>query len=132
MMTRPFSGFPACLILLALPACGEQPPPLQMPSARPVPPPVAVPVPARPMAGQDRVIGKDARTLIQMFGPAAQDVREEGARKLQFANADCILDVYLYPPAPGREPLSTFVSARVPDGRDANEASCIVALSQRR
>ena len=115
--------------LLAVSACGEQVPPPKSPAwIAPVP----LPVPMRQGSGLDRVIGKDARALIQMFGPAAQDVREEGARKLQFASADCILDAYLYPSAKGKEPVVTYLSARVADGRDADEASCVAALSQRR
>ena len=117
--------------IFALPACAERAAPPQAPSAT-ASVPVSRPVPVRQAPGVDKVIGKDARALIQMFGPVAQDVREEGARKLQFANADCILDAYLYPPSKGKEPVVTYLSARVADGRDANEASCIIALSQRR
>jgi hypothetical protein len=76
-------------------------------------------------------MGKDARALVSLFGPAVQDVREETARKLQFAGASCILDAYLYPPSRGKEPVVTFLSARVPDGRDADKASCVTALARR-
>jgi hypothetical protein len=76
----------------------------------------------------DRVMGKDARTLLQMFGQPAQDVREAAARKLQFATNDCILDTYLYPPTEGKDPVVTFVAARVADGREAERNSCISAL----
>jgi len=80
----------------------------------------------------ERIMGKDARSLVQLLGQPVQDVREDAARKLQFANADCILDAYLYPPNDGRTPVVTFVTARVPDGRDAERNSCIAALRQRR
>jgi len=76
----------------------------------------------------DRVMGKDARALVQMFGPPVQDVVEGAARKLQFASSDCILDTYLYAPAEGKEPVVSFVAARVADGRDAERNSCISAL----
>jgi len=76
----------------------------------------------------DRVMGKDARALVQMFGPPVQDVREGAARKLQFASNDCILDTYLYAPAEGKEPVVSFLAARVADGRDAERNSCISAL----
>jgi hypothetical protein len=82
--------------------------------------------------GVDRVIGKDARTLVSLFGAAIQDVREQGARKLQFGGTGCILDAYLYPPAKGREPLVTYVDARLPDGRDTDRAACIMTLSRGR
>lgn len=76
----------------------------------------------------DRVMGKDARALVQMFGSPVQDVREGAARKLQFASNDCVLDTYLYAPAEGKEPLVSFVAARVADGRDAERNSCISTL----
>lgn len=76
----------------------------------------------------DRVIGRDARTIIQLLGNPAQDVREGSARRLQFASQACILDVYLYPPAEGRTPIAVYTAARVPDGRDAERNSCISAL----
>ncbi len=104
-------------------------------------PPKFIPAPNRngivrpPVTGGggalDGVMGADARALVQMFGAAQQDVREEGARKLQFANQFCILDAYLYPPARGKTPVVTFVSARTPDGRDAERNSCIAALKSR-
>jgi hypothetical protein len=99
------------------------------PETRPatfIPPPMA-----KVLTGLDRVMGKDARTLTALFGPAAQDVREETARKLQFSGASCILDAYLYPPSKGKEPVVTFLSARVPDGRDADKVSCVAALARK-
>jgi len=86
----------------------------------------------RSMSELDRVMGKNARTLVQLFGPPVQDVREAVARKLQFATNDCILDTYLYAPTEGKEPVVTFVAARVADGRDAERNSCISALRLKR
>jgi len=101
-------------------------------SAAPVltPPPVARPI-AVPVTGLERVIGKDARNLVGLFGDADQDVRELGSRRLQFSGPICILDAYLYPPAKGKEPLVTYVDARQPDGRDIDRASCVAALTRR-
>lgn len=90
------------------------------------------PPPVRPEAGLDRVLGRDARALIALFGTPNQDVREGTARKLQYASGVCVLDAYLYPPAPGREALVTHVDARLPTGEDIDRASCIAALSRRR
>jgi hypothetical protein len=115
----------ALAVAMVLGACGEPAAPTKRPQAIPAPP-VKVPT------GLDRVMGKDARSLVQLFGPAAQDVREASARKLQFSGASCILDAYLYPSAKGKEPVVTYLAARVPDGRDADKASCITALSQKR
>jgi len=94
------------------------------------PPPIARPS-AVPATGLERVIGKDARNLVGLFGDADQDVREPGSRRLQFSGPICILDAYLYPPAKGKEPLVTYVDARQPDGRDIDRASCVAALTRR-
>jgi hypothetical protein len=91
-----------------------------------------VTTPMRAGSELERIMGKDARTLVQLLGQPVQDVREDAARKLQFANADCVLDAYLYPPGDGRTPVVTYVAARVPDGRDAERNSCIAAIRQRR
>lgn len=108
------------LVLLA--ACGPSGP---VPVVSALPPP-------RGEAGLDRVLGRDARSLIALFGTPDQDVREDAARKLQYASGVCVLDAYLYPPAPGREPVVTHVDARLPTGEDIDRASCIAALSRRR
>lgn len=79
-----------------------------------------------------RLMGKDARLLIQMLGQPSQDIREGAGRRLQFASDACILDVYLYPAGPGATPVSTYMAARVLDGREAERNSCIIALRQRR
>ena len=93
---------------------------------------VNAPPPIRNEAGLDRVIGQDARALISLFGAPNQDVREEPARKLQYASGVCVLDAYLYPPGPGREALVTHVDARLPSGEDIDRASCIAALVRRK
>jgi hypothetical protein len=108
-------------LLFALAACGAATPP---PRAA-----VGPPVPQR--AGLDRVIGQDARALQMLFGVPDLDVRENMARKLQFAGPVCVLDTYLYPPATGREPVVRHIDARTPAGDDFDGASCIAALSRR-
>jgi hypothetical protein len=108
---------------VALAACGDiKPPPL---SATAIAPPVS------PL-GLDRVIGRDARSLVTLFGPADQDVWEASARKLQFGSAICILDAFLYPPAKGKEPVVTYVEARQNDGSTIDKASCVAALTRRK
>lgn len=120
-MKLPLRLSPVALLSL-LAACG--------PEAAPVvstPPP-----PVRVEAGLDRVIGRDARALIVLFGTPDKDVREGDARKLQYLSSVCVLDAYLYPPAPGREPVVRHVDARLPTGEDMDRASCIAALSRRK
>lgn len=94
------------------------------------PPQPAAPLapPAKSPLGADRLMGKNARFLVQEFGRPVLDVREDGARKLQFAGGKCTLDAYLYAPQPGKEPVVTYVAARTPDGRGAERNSCIAAL----
>jgi hypothetical protein len=84
------------------------------------------------LAGLDRVIGHDARSLVALFGTADQDMREENGRRLQFGSGTCILDAYLYPPSKGKEPLVTHVDARQPDGKDIDRNACINALTKRK
>ncbi len=112
------------------------------PQSAPVKPAVAAPAPVRapirrapPKAqalvapGLEGVVGATREDLLSQFGPARLDVWEGDARKLQFAAAACVLDVYLYPPAPGREPEATYVNARrSSDGLDVDRAACITAL----
>jgi len=100
--------------------------PVRAPITRP-PPQAQV----QQLPGLERVIGATATELTRQFGPARLDVIEGDARKLQFTGTPCILDVYLYPGAPGREPQATYVDARRTDGRDVDRAACVKALQRR-
>ena len=71
-------------------------------------------------------------TLTRQFGTPRLDVWEGDARKLQFSGTACILDIYLYPSARGREPQATYVDARrASDGMDVDRADCVSALRRR-
>ena len=83
--------------------------------------------PVASASGLERVLGRDARALVALFGEPELDVREAQARKLQFVGPICVLDAYLYPKG-GHEPVVTYVDARQPDGRDIDRASCVAAL----
>jgi hypothetical protein len=106
---------------LFLAGCGENVPIVSAP-----PPPI------RNDAGLDRVMGHDARALAILLGDPDLDLREPPARKLQYASSICVLDAYLYPSAPGRDPVVTHIDARSPAGDDIDRASCIAALSRRK
>lgn len=81
------------------------------------------------LPGLEGVIGSTAAQLSRQFGQARLDVLEGDARKLQYAGNACVLDVYLYPGAQGREPQATYVDARrASDGQDVDRAACIAAL----
>ncbi len=136
----------APLLCLALAACGAQGvvPPVR--SAGTVAPTVAVRQPVRkplrglppairPQAlpGLESVIGLTATDLVRRFGTARLDVWEGDARKLQFVGPACVLDVFLYPAAPGQDPQSTYLDARrASDGKDVDRAACVTALGAAR
>jgi len=122
-MTRSSAGWGGLAALALLSACA------------PEGPKTAGPPPQAPLStmGLERVVGKDARALMALFGAPDQDLREPGgARRLQFAGVACVLDAYLYPPSPGAEAIVTHVDARLPSGEDFDRASCVAALSRRR
>ena len=74
-------------------------------------------------------MGATSADLTRQFGAPRLDVWEGDARKLQFTGAACVLDIYLYPGAPGREPQASHVDARrASDGRDVDKAACVSAL----
>jgi hypothetical protein len=139
----------AAVAALLLSACSGGPPPrgTRPPPAKPAKPPkrpaVTVTSPVRrpappvtpPLAriqnlpGVEGVIGAGVTQLTREFGQPRLDVWEGDARKLQFSGTPCVLDVYLYPPAAGREPQATYVEARRPsDGKDVDRAACIAGL----
>lgn len=145
-------AWPLALVAL-LAACGGEgpvrgpgslPPPRPGPAGKPGRPPARPPVrtPARPpqrhappppqiqqLPGVAGVIGATDGDLIRQFGQPRLDVWEGDARKLQYAGAACVLDIYLYPAAAGREPQATFVDARrASDGQEVDRAACIAAL----
>jgi len=98
---------------------------------QPVRPPITRPPPVaqiQQLPGLEGVIGRNSAELTRQFGAPRLDVWEGDARKLQFAGTACVLDIYLYPSAPGREPQATYVDARRTYGRDVDRAACITAL----
>lgn len=113
------------LLAFALGACvgGGRP---AAPSA-PAPRSVTAAVP-RVMApgGLEGVIGMPAAALTRRFGQPRIDLVEGDARKLQFAGATCILDIYLYPVSAGAGPTATNVAARLRlGGAVVDPAACI-------
>jgi hypothetical protein len=126
----PAAAIGAALLLSGcVPQTTAEPPRTRAPAPAPAAP--AMPAPARPsysLAGLEGVMGRTARALESTFGRPELDVREGSARKLQFASTACVLDAYLYPPQRGGEPVVTHIDARLPDGRDADRASCVEAL----
>lgn len=108
------------------------PPPRPASRALAVRPPVRKPPPparVQALPGLETVIGATAADLTRQFGAARLDSWEGDARKLQFTGLACVLDVYLYPTAQGREPQATYVDARrASDGKEVDRIACITAL----
>jgi len=102
-----------------------------------VPPPQTTGAPPQqPMAnayGQPvQLMGMDAKALIATFGQPRLDIQEPTMRKLQFANGACVLDTYLYPQKGAKNPVVTYVDARLPNGKDAEAGACALALKARK
>lgn len=95
-------------------------------STRPVVPEVMAP------AGLAGVIGSPAAALTSRFGSPRIDLAEGDARKLQFAGATCVLDIYLYPLTAAAEPTATHVAARLRQGgAPADPGACLREVEQR-
>lgn len=128
---RPFA---VLSLVLALSACAAAPGASPQRASSGVRQPTTSPY--RPqiqnLPGLEGVIGATPAQLSRQFGHPRLDVWEGDARKLQFTGSPCILDVYLYPSAPGREPQATYVDARrSTDGQDVDRAACVSALRRR-
>lgn len=143
--------FPAALMLAALlagcatPAPAPPPPaPVATPVVQPLPGPRPVEESAPPAPGfippeimrgpgLDGVIREGPGHLIRQFGQPRLDVTEGDARKLQFAGAPCVLDVFFYPLRPGGDPQSTWAEARrASDGAAVDLLACMQALRETR
>jgi hypothetical protein len=95
------------------------------PLCRPPPPPAQL----QSLPGVQGVIGATPGELARQFGAPRLDVWEGDARKLQYSGTACVLDIFLYPSAAGREPQAAYVDARrASDGQDVDRAACIAAL----
>ena len=72
-----------------------------------------------------------ANELVQHFGRPRLQIQEGEGTKLQFANARCVLDFYLYP-APGGPPRVSHIDARNPQGGDVSPQSCVYEIERAR
>ena len=124
----------ALIAALCLSACStgvDKLPGVNAPSStqRPAYPPPQryTPPPAQAQApGLEGILGARASALIQRLGPARLDLIEGRARKLQFLGSACVLDIFLYPPSAGGEPVATHIAARKrSDGAQFDERQCL-------
>ena len=113
------------LVMLAVASCVENPPPR---ASAPPPPTMTAPDHS---AGLDRVMGRPAAALIQLFGEPDLDLREGPTRKLQFASGVCVLDAYLASADGKATAVVRHIDTRTPNGDDMDRSSCIAALTRR-
>jgi hypothetical protein len=118
----------------------QVPPSARPPTAQQVPPSVALPPPAAGFVmpeimrerGLEGVIREDSASLQRRFGAPRLATVEGDMRKLQFGGEACVLDIFLYPLAPGAEPVATWVEARRrSDGAEVDRSACVAALGRR-
>jgi len=139
----------AAAATLALAACvsaprvvpsAQTPPPPRPTITQPVAPQISVPPPVAGFImpeimsarGLDSVLRENGPNLLRKFGTPRLQTAEGDMRKLQFASEACVLDIYLYPLAPGGDPVATWVEARrSSDGADVDRAACVAALGRR-
>ncbi len=83
------------------------------------------------LPGLEGIIGANENALTRQFGTPRLNVTEGDVRKLQFSGQSCVMDVFLYPPSPGSEPMATYVDTRrASDGFDVDRAACVAALKR--
>jgi hypothetical protein len=115
---------PIILLPMIVAACAQ---PARQPPAAAAPPPAP---------GLVQVMGRSAEAVVAVLGRPTLDRTEGQGRHLQFANAQCVLDLFLYPPAAGtpqgggaipRPAVVTHVEARQPTGRRMEAQACLAA-----
>ena len=113
--------FPLAALFVA--ACSTAP----KPSTAPTPG-----VPAPPVT-RTNLSGLTEAELLARFGPAPFRVREGSGLKLQWQNATCVLDTYLYPPASGSGAATVLhADARRPGtGETVAVESCVASFATR-
>ena len=120
-------------IALLLGACATSPNYVRGAPAATAPAQPATATPRAPtvMRGANGIIGSQAGALTRRFGEARIDLAEGDARKLQFASATCVLDIFLYPLEAGAAPVATHVETRLREGGAAADMSGCIAEVER-
>lgn len=126
-MSRGYCGKIGLVTGVALALAGCAAAPAAAPVRSVAPPPVAAPPPID-RRGLSAILDRSDDELVALFGPPRLDVVEGPARKLQFTGANCVLDIYLYPPEQGGERRSSYADARNLQGAAVDRAACVAAL----
>jgi hypothetical protein len=77
------------------------------------------------------LLGRSEKSLISQYGQPRLNVREGAGIKLQYVTTKCVVDIYLYPSAAGKEPGVIHIDARDDEGRDQDRDMCVQQLSRR-
>lgn len=90
---------------------------------------VPIPVPAAPPEKQSlQLIGRDPAEVAALLGTPALDRSEGTARQLQFANGDCVLDIFFYPDRKSGKVAATYLEARTRAGQAFETRACVDAF----
>jgi len=93
--------------------------------------PTTKPVPEQPREEpRGALIGMTTDELIRHFGTPALQIREGESLKLQFRNAQCVLDAYLYPGKNAALQVS-HVDTRTRALAEIDQAACVSSLEAR-
>ena len=126
-----------CLSLLVVAGCAtapEEPLPvaalvIEQPDPDPVVDVVAELAPeAAPMLGPDDLLGLEPRGIQDLLGPVSLKRWEGAAQVMQFANGQCVMDIYFYENQTGGAFEAAYLSARNLSGADVDTASCLTSL----
>lgn len=75
------------------------------------------------------LIGLTGDEVAARLGTPALQIPESGSIKLQFRNARCVLDAYLYRGQSGEGAMRvTHVDTRDKEGRDVDQRGCLAAF----
>lgn len=76
----------------------------------------------------DDLIGLEPKAIQDLLGPVSLKRWEGDAQVMQFANGQCVMDIYFYEAFPGGAFQASYLSARTPTGADVDAASCLTSL----
>lgn len=102
-------------------------------STAPKPTPGPTPGVPAPSVTRTNLSGLSEAELLARFGPAPFRVREGSGLKLQWQNASCVLDTYLYPSVNGSGAATVLhTDARRPGtGETVPVEGCVASLTRR-
>jgi len=131
------------LTILLLSACaapaGQQTPATSTPAGQPeaIPETLNAPpeeIPAEPVTeslpshAPDNLLGLEPKAIQDLLGPVSLKRWEGEAQVMQFANNQCVMDIYFYETSPGGAFEATYLSTRTLNGADVDAASCLTSL----